>query len=297
MAAVAVFAFGAQRQRHIDDHVFLATDVAEFADALQDFVRRHAIALLRLLRVQQEGRVDARISLRDRGAIHPRHARQHRTDHVVSRGHDPIHVDVGADTQPLEGRGDHLSRCVARSRAESAQRSVDLLRPVLGCQHRVRHSQREVLVTVEADLGLRADLVVQRLDAGLRLTQDQRSRRVDDVYALRSGIDHDARLLGKLCGIDAVREHEEADGLHPEFTCRGEVLERGVRLGAVGRDPRDRRTALVGVLEVVDGSDAGQQKHSNTSTFRLLDRAADESELVGAGEPVVEARAAETVAV
>ena len=106
-----------------------------------------------------------------------------------------------------------------------------------------------------------------------------------------------ARLPGQLRRIDAVREHQEADGLHPEIARRGEVLDRRVRLGAMGGDPGHRRAALMGVLEVMDRADSGQQKHRDTSLFGLFDGAAYQRELVRAGEAVVEAGAAEAVAV
>jgi hypothetical protein len=55
-----------------------------------------------------------------------------------------------------------------------------------------------------------------------------------------------------------VAEHEEPDGLHAELACRAEVLDRDVRLGAVGRDPGDARAGVVRGLEVVDGRQAGE---------------------------------------
>ena len=70
------------------------------------------------------------------------------------------------------------------ARAQRAQRAVDLPRAGLEGQHRVGHAEREVLVAVEADLRLRADLTHERLDTDLRVGQHQRAGGVDDVDAL-----------------------------------------------------------------------------------------------------------------
>src|SRR5690349_24334699 len=46
--------------RDVDDHVFLAADVAEFAGPLEDLVGGHAVALGGPLGVQQKAAVDPR---------------------------------------------------------------------------------------------------------------------------------------------------------------------------------------------------------------------------------------------
>jgi len=94
-------------------------------------------------------------------------------------------------------------------------------------------------MAVEADLGLVPDLVDQRADPGLRLAEDERAGRVDDVNTLGTAVYHDAGLPGELFRADPVREHEEPDGLHAHVAGRGEVLQGNVGLGAVGRDPGD----------------------------------------------------------
>jgi hypothetical protein len=65
--------------------------------------------------------------------------------------------------------------------------------------------ERQVLVPVEADLRLGADLRHQRLDPGLGVGQDQRAGRVDDVDALRARVHHDPGLPGQLGRADPVR--------------------------------------------------------------------------------------------
>jgi hypothetical protein len=61
-------AFG-QVEGDVDDHVFLAADVAGLAGALQDGVSGDAIALGGAFGVQQEAGVDAGVALDDRGPV------------------------------------------------------------------------------------------------------------------------------------------------------------------------------------------------------------------------------------
>ena len=152
-------------------------------------------------------------------------------------------------------------------------------------------------MAVEADLRLLADLRVQRLYARLGVAEHQGAGRVDDVHALRAGVDHDAGLCGEFGRPDAVRQHEEPDRLQAEPPGRGEVLHADVGLGAVRGDARDLGTAVVGVLDVADRGHPGQHQERDAGLPGLLDRGGDQRELVGAGEAVVEARAAEAVAV
>src|SRR4051812_38973702 len=63
-------------ERDVDQHVLLAADVAGLAGALEDLVRRYAVALGGVLGVQQERRVDTCPALDDGGAVGLGPARQ-----------------------------------------------------------------------------------------------------------------------------------------------------------------------------------------------------------------------------
>ena len=97
-----------QPERDVDDHVFLAADVAELADALENLVRRDAVPLCRALGVQQEAAVHPRPALHDRGPVHLRPARQERPHHLLGRREHSADVDAGVDAQVVEGRREHL---------------------------------------------------------------------------------------------------------------------------------------------------------------------------------------------
>ena len=55
-------------------------------------------------------------------------------------------------------------------------------------------------MTVEADLGLMADLGVHGLDPLLSVAEHQRARRIHAVDALGAGVHHDPGLPGHLFG-------------------------------------------------------------------------------------------------
>jgi len=93
-----------------------------------------------------------------------------------------------------------------------------------------------------------------------------------------------------------VTEHQEPDRLHAEIAGGPEMLHGHVGLGAVRRYPGDRRAHFAGVPQVLDGAEAGQQQHGDPGLPRFADGGGDEVELIDAGEPVIEAGPAETVA-
>ena len=152
-------------------------------------------------------------------------------------------------------------------------------------------------MTVEADLRLPPDLRDQGLHPGLRVGQDQGAGRVDHVDAFGARVDHDPGLPGQPGRVQPVGQHQEPDRLHAQVTRRGEVLDRHVRLGAVGGDPGHRRARLARLAQVLDGADAGEQQHRDPRGPRLVDGRPDQRDLVDQREAVVERRAAQPVTV
>ena len=102
----------------------------------------------------------------------------------------------------------------------------------------------------------------------------QGAGRVDDVDALRAGIDHDPGLRGQL---GRARCGGPASGSRPSpCRVRGPRRSAGghVGLGAVGGDPGDRRARVVRLAQIVHGADAGQQQHGDLGPRGLVDRGA-----------------------
>ena len=193
--------------------------------------------------------------------------------------------------------GERLARRVAGSRAEATSRAVDLhcARPVRN--EAVGHTEREVLVAVEADLGVVAELRNQRADAIRDLVEDERTGRVHDIDALTASVRHDAGLRRQRLGLACVGHHEEAHRLQSELACQTEVLYRDVGLGAMGRDANDRDARVGEVLDVVLRADSRQHQRGDLRSGGGLDGGLHEQAFVGEREPVVVRRPAEAVAV
>ena len=66
----------------------------------------------------------------------------------------------------------------------------------------------------------------------------------------------------------------------PMLAGRAEVLHRDVGLGAVGRDPGDRRADVAGMPQVLDRADAGQQQHRDLRLLASSHGGGDQLELV-----------------
>src|SRR5580704_3861928 len=115
-----------QPERDIDDHVFLAADVTELADALEYLVRGHSVTLGRVLGMQEEAAVHPGPALHDRGPVHLRPARQERPDYLLRRRQHAADVDAGMHAEVVEGRCEHLRGGVARAGTQRTQRAVDL---------------------------------------------------------------------------------------------------------------------------------------------------------------------------
>ncbi len=90
---------------------------------------------------------------------------------------------------------------------------------------------------------------------------------------------------------------EKADRVHAERARRLDVLPRDVGLGAVGGDAHAARAGVIGVLEIVNGSDARQQQHGHDGALALLRDRGDPLAVVVGAEAVVEGRAGDAVAV
>ena len=127
--------------------------------------------------------------------------------------------------------------------------------------------------------------------------EHQRTRRVDDVDALAPRVGHDPGLRGQLLRRDRVAHHQEPDGLQAQLAGQAEVLDRNIGLGAVGGDPADRAAVVLRLLDVFLGANAGQHQEGDLGFLGRLGGQLDQLLLGGLGEPVVEARAAQSVAV
>ena len=137
----------------------------------------------------------------------------------------------------------------------------------------------------------------QRVHTVAHIVKDHCAGRVDDVRALTARVDHDPGVGCQSLRARHVREHQKADRLQPEIARGCEVLDRDVRLGAMGRDSRHPCADSGRPPQVLDGADARNEKDGNPRVRSLVDRCGDQLELGDERIAVVESRAAQAIAV
>src|SRR5207253_4160522 len=157
----------------------------------------------------------------------------HHRPHHVFRGIDHLeHVETSAHTETLGHRRESFATGVAGPGPEASRRAIDLHRAGANGAERIGEREREIFVTVEADLRVAPHGGDYRGHAIGRLLEYQRTGRVDDVDTLATGVRHDARLLSQLLGRYRVRHHQKAHRFEPDLTSEAEVLIGDVSLGA-----------------------------------------------------------------
>ena len=82
---------------------------------------------------------------------------------------------------------------------------------------------------------------------------------IDHVDTGRAVGLHLQRLLRQLLRGGHMAHHQKADGVHAQLAGEGDMLRRDIRLGAVGRHPHHPRPGLIGVFQIVQRANTGQQ--------------------------------------
>src|SRR5690606_4975520 len=88
----------------------------------------------------------------------------------------------------------------------------------------------------------------------------QPSAGVGDVHRVGAVGLHQLGLAGQFGGLGHVGHHQEPGYVHAQLTGGGDVLRGDVGLGAVGGHAHRADAQGVGLLQVVQGPDAGQQQ-------------------------------------
>ena len=130
-----------------------------------------------------------------------------------------------------------LDRAVAGAGAVAGERGVDAGDAFFDGDDGVGDREGEVLVGVDADLGVRVEDVAVGAHPVADAVHGQPAAGVGDVDAVRAVGLHQLGLLGELVGGGHVAHHQEPGDVHAEFAGGGDVLGGDVGLGAVGGDP------------------------------------------------------------
>ena len=160
---------------------------------------------------------------------------------IVGDVHQDVQVAAGLDAHPVEHGDQRLDRRVARARAHARERSVDADRARLDAGDRIGDAQREIVMGVDADFGLRLQRLAERLHPLGVLRRQKRARRIRHIDAFGAVALHQLRLLDQLLRRRHMRHHQKADRVHAELARRLDMLLRDVGLGAMGGDAHAAR--------------------------------------------------------
>jgi len=103
-------------------------------------------------------------------------------------------------------------------------------------------------------------------------------------------------LLGERIRRGHVAHHQEAGHIHAEAACKFDVLFGDIGFGAMGCHPDRAYTQLIGVLEIVDRTDAGQQQGGENRVLQHFGHRADPVPVGMSAKAVVEGRPRQPVA-
>jgi hypothetical protein len=109
----------------------------------------------------------------------------------------------------------------------------------------------------------------QGADAGLHVVRQHVAGAVGHIHRVGAVALHQLALAGDALGVVEVGHHQEAGGVHAQLAGKGDVLGRGVGLGAVGGHVHAAGAAVVGRLQLAHGAQAGDQQHRHLGLGHL----------------------------
>lgn len=286
-----------QVEGDVRDHVLLAADQLAAADLDQDGAGVQAVPGGGGFGVAEEAGVDAGVAEGEGFAVDPDLAVLEGAYEVVGGVHEREQVAAVLPAHEVGDGDERLQGAVAGSRALTGERGIDPYGAVLHGGDGVGHAQGEVVVSVDAQLGGRVEDVAIRAEAVADAVHREAAAGVGDVDAVRAEALHQLGLAGEFGGLGHVGHHQEPGDVHAQFAGGGDVLGGDVGLGAVGGDAHRADPEGVGLLEVVQRADAGEQECGGHG---LVGGARDRLDPlpVGVGaDAVVDAGAGQSVAV
>ena len=194
------------------------------------------------------------------------------------------------------GGDEHFERGIARARAHPGKAGIDPADAVLHRDDRIGDAQAEIVVRVDATLGLGLQHAVIGLGPRGDIVHVHRAAAVGDVDAMRAVAFHQLGLLGERLGRGDVAHHQRARDVHAQPACIFDVLARDIGLGAVRRHTDGPHAHLIGVLQIVDRADAGEQQRRQHAVFQYLGNRADPVPIGMRAKPVIEAGALQPIA-
>ncbi len=198
---------------------------------------------------------------------------------------------------PVGDRDEDFKRRIAGARAHAGKRTVDARCAVFDGDEVKCDAEPQIVMRMHAGLGCWIENIVHRLEPVGDAVEEQGACAVGDVDAVRAIALHQLGLFRERLGLVHVGQHQQAGDIHPELARDLDMLLGDIGFGAVGGDPDRPRAGVVGVLEIFDRADAGQQKNGKDSVLDDAGCGFDPFEIGMGAEPVIERRAGEPVAV
>src|SRR5690554_4105568 len=286
-----------QIQCNVNNHVFLATHHPALAQLNENVHSLQAILLCSHFGVAQEAGVHAGIAQGQGFTVHTHRAVLQRAHDVVSGVHQGVHVGAVVPAHFVEGGNAHFQWGVAGTGTHAGEAGVDAVTAFFHCDDGVGHAQRQVVVGMDTGFGFRLENVFQGAEAVPDVVHVHGTAGVHHVQAGGAVVFHHLRLFSQALRGLHVAHHQEADGVHAQLSCVLDVLFGDIGFGAVGSHTYDTGTGFVGVVQVVDGTDTGQQQGGNLGVFHHFGHGFDPLQVGMGAVAVVEAGALQAVAV
>ncbi len=245
----------------------------------------------------QEARVDTGVAQGQGFAVHSDGTVLQRPNDIVSGVHQGVHIGTMLPAHLVEGGDAHFQRRVARTGAHAGQGGINTVTAFFYRHDGVGHTEGQVVVGVDAGFGFRLEHIFQGPEAVADVVHVHGTAGVNDIEAGGAVVFHQLGLFRQpLWGLH-VAHHQEAHGVHAQLSGMLDVLPGDIRLGAVGGHSYDACASAVGIVQVVDGADAGQQQGGDFGVFGDFGDRFDPLQVGVGAEAVVEAGALQAIAV
>ena len=283
-------------QRDVDDHVFLTTHHAPATQLGEDFKGRDAVLGRGAFGMTQEAGVDPGVAQRQRFAVDAHRTILQRTHQIVGGRHELLQIAAMFPAQTVEHGDEHFQRGIAGACAHTGERGIHPVRAVFDRDDGVGHTQRQVVMAMNTDLGFWLQRVAHELGFFSHFMHQQGATRVGDIDAGRAIGFHQLGLTRQFGGGNHVRHHQKAHRVHAQLARMFDVLLGDIGFGAMGGDTHHARTGAIRLFQIMHGADAGNQQCGHLGMLDRLGHSLDPFEVGLQTEAIVEARSGQSVA-
>ena len=206
-----------------------------FADGEQDLPGVEPVLFGSRFGVTQEARVHAGVAEGEGFPVDLHRTVLQGSDDVVGGVLEGEQVAIVLPAVQVGDGNERFDRAVAGTGAVPGEGGVDPGDALFDRHNGVGDRQRQVLVGVDADLGLGVEDVAVGADPLADTVHREPAAGVGDVHAVRAVGLHQFGLLRQLLRFGEMGHHQETGDVHAEFAGGADVLGGDVGLGEIGR--------------------------------------------------------------